>query len=130
MVYLQLGLLRFKLTIMKKQQRPITSRIAKRIGARLKTFRQAQKLSQQDLSEQLEISTAFAGEIERGDVDCSLKTLEKIADTLNVPVAELVSDEPTSPKNLWITRLTQLLPKFSNKQLANLYELLTSLLKK
>lgn len=113
-----------------KTQRPSTSKIVKKIGAKLKEFRKVQKLTQEDLAALLEISTTYTGELERGDTDPSLKTLEKIAATLNLPISELLAEETASEKNIWIIRLEKLLPKFNPKQLANLYELLISLLKK
>jgi len=58
-------------------------------GANLKHFRKAEHLSQEELSERIEITVNHLSKIERGVTFVSADLLEKISDNLGVSVARL-----------------------------------------
>jgi transcriptional regulator with XRE-family HTH domain len=55
-------------------------------GANLKFYRKEKKLSQEQLSEKVDITVKHLSEIERGIVFASAGLLEKLAENLDVPV--------------------------------------------
>ncbi len=59
----------------------------------LRTSRVGPKLTQEDLSERARISVSFLSMIERGERSPHLETLAKIADALDVRLADLFRDE-------------------------------------
>lgn len=59
------------------------------IGANVRALRKARGLTQEELGEKAEMSYKALGEIERGIVNPSLNSLLKIANALQVQIAEL-----------------------------------------
>lgn len=57
-------------------------------GQRLKTFRKKCKLTQAELAEKLDLSTNFVGMIERGKRNTTIDKLFKIADALDITLAQ------------------------------------------
>lgn len=67
----------------------------KKIGRRIRTSRELQGLTQETASERCGITTAFFGNIERGDRKMSMETLMKISTGLGVSADSLLfGDEP------------------------------------
>ena len=60
------------------------------IGKRIKIKRKEMKLTQEKLSEIIDVSPSYISEIERGSSICSLATITNIADTLNTSLDYLV----------------------------------------
>ena len=58
-------------------------------GANLKFYRKEKKLSQEQLSEKVDISVKHLSEIERGIVFASANLLEKLAENLDIPIFAL-----------------------------------------
>jgi len=68
-------------------------KIYRRVGLRIKTERKRLGLSQENLALNAGISPNFLGHIERGTKGTSLKTIERIAQALRIPVSTLFSNE-------------------------------------
>ena len=66
----------------------------KKIGTRIRTFRKEQGLSQEELSEKIDISLTHMSHIETGSTKLSLTVLVSIAEALNVHTDELLYDYP------------------------------------
>lgn len=64
------------------------------IGQRIRKIRKAHKLSQEELAEQIEISTTHMSHIETGNTKLSLPVLVKIACALGVRTDDLLFDAP------------------------------------
>ena len=60
------------------------------IGQRLKKARKAKKMTQDELSEKLDVSIAFLSRIERGTSEVNLKRLAEIARYLDVTMEYLI----------------------------------------
>lgn len=61
-----------------------------KLGRRIRILRKQRNLTQEELSERAQISYKFLGEIERGLKNSSIKTLGKIADAMEISLAELL----------------------------------------
>lgn len=62
------------------------------LGRRIRYFRKALKLTQEDLAGMAKISLSFLGHIERGSRKASIETLLSIAVALNVSMDVLLMD--------------------------------------
>jgi transcriptional regulator with XRE-family HTH domain len=75
-------------------------------GAKLKFFRKERKLSQEQLSEKVDISVKHLSEIERGIVFASASLIDKLAETLEVPVfAFFLTDSGIYYDNIMLDRI-------------------------
>lgn len=63
--------------------------LAKLIGQRIRNYRTAQKLSQEELGEMAGCHPTYVGQIERGEKNATLESIEKIASALNVSLSQL-----------------------------------------
>lgn len=61
------------------------------IGNNIRIFRQKSGLSQEQLALQSGMNTSYIGQIERGEKNPTVKTLEKIATTLGITFIDLIS---------------------------------------
>ncbi|GLX71425.1 helix-turn-helix domain-containing protein [Paenibacillus glycanilyticus] len=60
------------------------------VGKRIRLHRKANNYTQEDLGEMLQIDQSYVGRIERGEINITLDTLNKIADALQINPAELL----------------------------------------
>lgn len=67
-----------------------------KIGQRIRKYRKAQNLSQEQLSEKIGISVTHMSHIETGNTKLSLPVLVYIAQTLNVHTDDLIFDYPSN----------------------------------
>jgi len=75
-------------------------------GKNLKYFRKERKLSQEKLSENVEITVKHLSEIERGVVFASANLMEKLAENLNIPIfAFFLTDDCIYYDKIMLTRI-------------------------
>ena len=99
------------------------------LGKRIKSERIKLHLTQEKLAEAVDISTAYLGQIERGERNVTLDKLIPIANRLGVTIDFLLSDYINSPDDASIDTVRQLFQEKSpaQKELAiNLLKLLFS----
>ncbi len=60
------------------------------LGARVRTLRQAQGFSQDDLASRAGLHRTYVGGVERGERNVSLLNLAKLASALDVPLPSLL----------------------------------------
>ena len=65
------------------------SEIAKSIGQRIRNYRTNQGLSQEKLAELSGCHPTYIGQVERGEKNATLESIEKIALALNVSLSKL-----------------------------------------
>jgi transcriptional regulator with XRE-family HTH domain len=65
-----------------------------RVGANVRTLRQIRKLSQEQLADRAGIHRTQLAAVERGRRNLTLKSLERLADALDVEPAELLKEPP------------------------------------
>ena len=77
----------------------------KDLGRRIRTLRQKQHMTQEQLAEKIDMSASFLGHIERGSRVASLETLVKICNVLDTNpgfllAASLICDTAYTPTGL------------------------------
>lgn len=65
------------------------SEIAKAIGQRIRNYRTKQGLSQEKLAELSGCHPTYIGQLERGEKNATIESIEKIAVALNISLARL-----------------------------------------
>lgn len=60
------------------------------VGRNLRAYRLAKGLSQEAFADQLGVHRTYMGGLERGERNLTLKSLERLAETLGVEVTELL----------------------------------------
>lgn len=65
------------------------SEITKTIGQRIRNYRTQLGLSQEKLAELSACHPTYIGQIERGEKNATIESIEKIASALNVPLEKL-----------------------------------------
>ena len=84
-----------------------------RMGSKIKEARQNMGLTQEQLSEIVDVTPAFIGHIERGERSVSLKTLFAIGKKLKISFDYLLSEISYSPEEQTIKDTLQLLESCS-----------------
>jgi transcriptional regulator with XRE-family HTH domain len=75
-------------------------------GKNLKYYRKEKKLSQEHLSEKVDITVKHLSEIERGIVFASSSLIEKLAENLNIPIfAFFLTDNSIYYDNVMLDRI-------------------------
>jgi len=64
--------------------------LLKKIGERIRRIRKEQKLSQVQLAVLMENHAEQVGRIERGELNFTIGTLQKVAESLNTSIAHLL----------------------------------------
>ena len=67
----------------------LISKITKTVGQRLRNFRSQRQLSQEKLAELAGVHPTYIGQIERGEKNITIESLEKIATALQIPLCKV-----------------------------------------
>ena len=98
------------------------------IGARIKEIRNKKGLTQEQLSEKMEINPKYLSSIERGNENPTLNTLIKLSESLEVDLSEIFSfiqiEDPGERKSM----ITSLLDEADNEQLKVAFRVLSAVL--
>ena len=70
--------------------------ILKQIGMRIRAYRKAKGFTQEQLAENIDMSSKYFGEVERGEKNSGILNLYKISNGLSLPLQELVDFEKES----------------------------------
>lgn len=81
------------------------------IGARIKQARLAKNLTQEELSEQIDISVAFLSRVERGNSRINLKRLNQICKILDVSEGYVLNGASSDSENYLEKEFAELLKK-------------------
>ncbi len=65
------------------------SDIAKTVGKRLRGYRTSNGLSQEKLAEKAGLHPTYIGQVERGEKNLTIESLEKITKALDIPMASV-----------------------------------------
>lgn len=104
--------------------------IAEKFGKRIRALRKERKLTQEALAERSGLHNTYIGQIERGEKNPSLESIEKLSVGLDVSVAELFetfADKPRS--NPEIKKLNEMIEKLPPKTLETLLNMVIELVK-
>jgi len=94
------------------------------IGQRIRKYRKAYNLSQEQLAEAVGISTTHLSHIETGNTKLSLPVLVAIAKELSVTTDELLYDIDTKNKSAVKQELLNLLDSCNTKEVYILFDVL------
>lgn len=72
------------------------STIMQDVGRKLRIYRQKRKMTQEELAEKAELHYTYIGQVERGEKNLTLVSLEKILNALEISFSELFDDIETS----------------------------------
>lgn len=78
------------------------SSISEQVGKRIRAFRLAEGLSQEKLAEMSGCHPTYIGQLERGEKNATLETVEKISAALDISVSTLFEkmETPNQPKSI------------------------------
>lgn len=93
------------------------------IGERLKKARKDKKLTQEQLSEKLDVSVAFLSRIERGDVKINLSRLEQLCDILDISMSYILTGTGSNSKNYLSEEFSNLLKNCPAEKLKLIYDI-------
>lgn len=94
------------------------------IGQRIRKFRKACSLSQEELAEKVGISTTHMSHIETGNTKLSLAVLVKIALVLEVNTDDILFDQPMMNKSVLTNKINELLHQCSPQELYIIYDII------
>ena len=93
------------------------------IGTRIKEARNAKKLTQEDLSEKLDVSVAFLSRVERGSSHINLKRLSQICDILEISQGYVLDGTDSTKSNYLNKEFAELLNQCSPEKQKLIYEI-------
>ncbi|WP_333861564.1 helix-turn-helix domain-containing protein [Clostridium sp.] len=86
------------------------------LGKRIREERLKLRLTQEKLAEDVDVSSSYVGQIERGEKSVTLDTLIRITKRLGVTVDYLLKDSVNMENNNFIDQIKQLLQGRNIKQ--------------
>ncbi|CAM3657740.1 helix-turn-helix transcriptional regulator [Cohnella lubricantis] len=106
------------------------STFAQIVGAKIRLYRMEQNLTQEQLAESIGMAATYLGQIERGEKNVKLQTIEKIALALHMSVYDLFSDEKEAnlQQKKWLWASILLLLKHNDAKQRQAYRILRELL--
>lgn len=93
------------------------------IGRRIKEARIAQKMTQEDLADKLDISIAFLSRVETGKTQVNLKRLTQISEILKVSTSYLLTGSNTTSKEYLKEDFKSILDRCSPTQRKLIYQI-------
>lgn len=97
------------------------------LGKRIREERLRLNLTQEQLSEDIEISTAYLGQIERGERSLTLDKLVKLANRLGVTVDYLLLDSVSISPDNQTDRILQLLQDKTTEEKEMAFQVLNTI---
>ncbi len=96
------------------------------IGQRIRKFRKAHNMAQEELAEKIGISTTHMSHIETGNTKLSLPVLVSLATTLDVRTDDLLFDNPNASFNDIGNEITLMLETATPQELQFLRDIVRS----
>lgn len=97
--------------------------INKKIGKRIAEFRKQSGLSQNELAARTDLSTEYISRLERGVNAPSIKTLDILADVLDLSVRDFVTFSDTDDWTMEIEALIVLLKNKKGRSIRKIFKL-------
>ncbi|QQZ64485.1 helix-turn-helix domain-containing protein (plasmid) [Paenibacillus sonchi] len=104
---------------------------AEQIGAKIRLHRSRQKWTQEQLAEKSGTTASYIGQLERGEKDVRIQTLEKVATALGMSVYEVFDNEQQEGvliNKKWVWESVLLLLRHSHEKQHHAYRILKELL--
>jgi transcriptional regulator with XRE-family HTH domain len=90
--------------------------LSKQIGERVRSFRKAKGLSQEELAEHASVHYTYIGQVERGEKNFSLDTLERVINALDITFEELFRFLPGNNNNIEESQLELLINRIQERK--------------
>ena len=100
----------------------MTKDLNKKIGKRIAKFRKQSELSQSGLAEKTGLSTEYISRLERGVNAPSIKTLDVLADTLDLSIRDFVSFSEDEDWEMEIEALVVLLKNKKGRSIRKIFK--------
>jgi len=68
----------------------VASNVAIEFGRKLRSLRKEQGISQEELAARANLHRTYVSSVERGERNVTIETIEKLADALNLQMADLM----------------------------------------
>lgn len=104
---------------------------AEQIGAKIRIHRIAKNWTQEQLAEFSNTTASYIGQLERGEKDARMSTIEKIVNALDISIFELFNDEGKEAllmEKKWVWASILLLLKHDEQKQHQAYRILQVLL--
>lgn len=92
----------------------MVNNLRKELGVQIRNLRKTKGFTQEELGEKADLSYKYVGELERGQVNVSIDSLVRIAESLGVKIGDLFSKEKVTVQKVILkekTPLSKLSPK-------------------
>ena len=99
------------------------------IGERIKEARRSKNLTQEELSEKMDLSVAFLSRVERGSSHINLKRLNQICDILEVSEGYILNGADSTKNNYLDKEFAELLKKCTPEKQKMIYEIAKTIAK-
>ena len=99
--------------------------LKKMIGARIQKLRKQKGLTQDELSEKVNISSKYLSSIERGKENPTLNTFISIADELSVDIEEFFTEIQIEDPKITKEMILSLVDEADEDQLKTIYQILS-----
>lgn len=103
------------------------------LGERIRALRNAQGLTQEVLAERADLTPKYIGQIERAETNPTVKTLQRIASSLNISMEKLFSfqdsDESATKMELFISKIIGVLREKDENTIETVDEIFSDILK-
>jgi transcriptional regulator with XRE-family HTH domain len=93
------------------------------IGARIKKARKEKNMTQEDLSEKMDVSIAFLSRIERGSSQINLKRLSQICEILDVTEGDILNGTSSKSAKYLDVEFANLLKDCSSAKQRLIYDI-------
>ena len=104
------------------------SDIAKTVGKRLRSYRTGQGLSQEKLAEKAGLHPTYIGQVERGEKNLTIESLEKITSALDVSMASVFEKiEERGESDNYCLQAYELLSRKNSADRERLFRILTEI---
>jgi transcriptional regulator with XRE-family HTH domain len=97
-----------------------------RMGGKLRELRRSYGMTQESLAEKLDVHPSYVGQLERGEREPSLHTLEKLAHVFNISPAEFIEEETKADREALKKECDRLLNRCTLAQLCAVRDLLSA----
>lgn len=103
---------------------------AEQIGAKIRIHRITRNWTQEQLAEMSNTTASYIGQLERGEKDVRIQTIEKVAAALDISVYSLFTDEQEAflQEKKWVWESILLLLRHSKEKQHHAYRILKELL--
>ena len=108
----------------------MASNIAQIVGKRIRRYRTERKLTQEKLAELAGCHPTYVGQVERGEKNTTIETIEKIANALDVPLSqlfEMVGGKQSETLNQYILLFHEFIESKTEEEQKILFEIITEI---